>query len=204
MAYFFKKFPQITYAFKDTPNDTRTVSNILTAFFLRRLSFEKSLVFQKYTVKDNDIPESLSKTLYNSTLYYWALLIINNIINPYLEWSLPEDILVKFVEEKYKDGVRYKKKDGTFKTLQNSQGIYGIHHFVNTVTERRCDDVEDEAFRTIYEEDPYLIGQNISPVTNLQYENELNLQRRLITIINPQRITRFEEDFIRMLKGISV
>lgn len=195
--HFFTHFPVINYQFD---NEEKKVTNILSAFFYRRMAFQKTLFFQQYTIKDEDIPESLSNTIYKSPLYYWSFLTLNNAIDPYTDWVMPGDTLDSFVEKKYRVGRIIKKKTGN-EILPLSSGKYGIHHFYNINTERVCDDIDDEYYRMKYQEDPLSIGQNIIPVTNIAYEKEDNFKRRTITIVNPRMILKFEDDFKKMLKG---
>lgn len=114
MAFFFKKFPKTDYAFVSEPKNKKTITNILTAFFLRKISFVQNLIYSSYTIKDDDTPESLSKKFYNNPQYYWTPLVINNIIDPYSEWAMPPDILERFTAKKYKDGKNLKKVDRHF------------------------------------------------------------------------------------------
>lgn len=204
MAFFFKKFDKIGYSFINDPNQKKQVTNILTAFFLRKVSSYKSLIFQKYSVRDDDSIESLSDKVYDNPMHYWTFLVVNNIIDPFSEWAKDSYILEKFVAKKYKVGKQIKKKDGTTVTIPFSSGTGGIHHFINIKTGRRCDDVEDAFYRERYAIDPKSIGKNIIPVTNLAYEQELDLEKREISIVAKKFILDFEEDFSKMLyKGRS-
>lgn len=199
--FFFKKFPKTDYGFIDTPNEKRVVTNILTAFFLRKVKSLKAMIFQKYTIRDDDSVESLSYKMYRDPLHYWSILIVNNIIDPFTEWAQPFDMLEKFVMKKYAEGIKFKKADGTEEALVGSVGFEGVHHFFNVMTDRQCDDVEDAYYRSIWIQNPARIGKNILPVTNFEYERLLDLERRQILLVQPGQIARFEDDFSKMLQG---
>ena len=201
MAYFFKKFEKIDYAFISDPTNKKQVTNILTSFFLRKTKALKSVIFQKYTVKDEDSIESLSDKLYSSPLHYRTLLIVNDIIDPFSEWAKDSYLLEKFVSKKYAEGKKMLKTDGSFYTVPFSSGLEGIHHFMNINTGRICDDVEDEFYRSKYAINPSSIGKNIIPVTNIQFESELDLENRSIYIISKNHLLEFEENFNQMLMG---
>jgi hypothetical protein len=201
MAFFFKKFPKTEYAFINDPKNKKTVTNILTAFFLRKLGFNQNLMYESYVIKDNDTLESLSNMIYKTPLHYWTILVVNDIIDPYTEWAMPSDILEKFTAKKYKDGKKLKRTDGTFYQIPFSAGIEGIHHFFNIQTGRQCDEFEDAYYREMYELNPAYLGNNIIPVSNLSYESDLNLKKRQIYLVNRNQITSFEEDFNKMLSG---
>lgn len=199
MAFFFKKFDKIGYAFINDPNQKKQVTNILTAFFLRKVSAYKAFLFQRYGVKDEDSLESLSDKLYGSPSHYWTFLVVNDIVDPFSEWVKESDIVEKFAAKKYLNGRQLKKTDGTTTTIPFSSGIGGIHHFININTGRVCDDVEDAFYREKYALDPKSIGKNIIPITNLGYEKELDIERREISIVAKNFILDFEEDFSKML-----
>ena len=199
MAFFFKKFEKMGYAFINDPSQRKQVTNILTAFFLRKVSAYKSFLFQKYNVRDDDSIESLSDKLYGTPSHYWTFLVINDIIDPFSEWIKDSYLLEKFVARKYRDGKILQKADGTTTMVPLSSGTGGIHHFVNINTGRICDDVEDEFYRESYALDPQSIGKNIIPVTNMSYENDLDIERRAISIVSKNYILDFEEDFGKML-----
>ena len=199
MAFFFKNFDTIGYGFINNLGNKKHVTNILTAFFVRKVSGYKALLFQKYSLRDDGSIESLSDKLYSTPLHYWTFLVVNDIIDPFSEWSKNSYLLEKFTERKYREGKKLKKLDGTVTTVPFSSGTGGIHHFININTGRVCDDVEDEFYREKYANDPKSIGKNIIPVTNLSYESELDLQKREINIVDKKYILDFEEDFSKML-----
>lgn len=199
MAFFFKKFDKISYSFVNDPSQKKQVHNILTAFFLRKVSSYKAFLFQRYGVRDDDSLESLSDKIYGNPSHYWTFLVVNDIIDPYSEWAKDSYLLEKFVAKKYQAGKQVKKVDGTIVTVPFSSGTGGIHHFININTGRVCDDVEDEFYREKYANDPKSVGKNIIPVTNISYESDLDIERREISIVAKNFILDFEEDFGKML-----
>lgn len=202
--FFFFKFPKMSYGFVSKPNEKKIVTNILTAFFLRKINTLKSMIFNQYTIRDDDSVESLSHKFYKDPMYYWSILLVNDIIDPYTEWAMPTDVLEVFVAKKYLNGVQQQLTDGTMYTVPHSSGVGGIHHFFNVQTGRVCDDLEDEYYRGLWERNPQKVGNNILPVTNFEYEREVNLERRKIILVIPSQIISFQEDFNKMLRGTQV
>lgn len=197
--FFFTNFPIIDYTIE--PN-TKQVTDILTAFFLRRVEGLRTAFFHQYIIKDEDTPESLSYKLYKDPLYYWSLLISNDIINPYTEWVIPSSAIMGYVEKKYQYGIRNKLIDGTYRTLDLSIGINGIHHFIQDDTGDTCDEVDDILYRSLLYTLAWNSVTNITPVTNIEFEQTDNLQKRIILVVAPQNITQFQDKFSKMLKGI--
>jgi len=79
-------------------------NNIITDIF-KRLNFsetvKKSSYVENYTIKDKDIPESLSTILYNNPRYNYYILLLNNIQNIFEEWPISYSLFVEFLEKKY-------------------------------------------------------------------------------------------------------
>jgi hypothetical protein len=199
---FFQKFQKIPYAFIDDPKDSKFVTNILSAFHLKRMKSNKSLIFQSYTLKDTDTPEKLALDLFQNYQYYWTTLVLNGIIDPFYEWVMDNETLVDFTTKKYVDGIPIKLANGTTEPLLLSEGLNGIHHFINVDLDNlQVDEYDDRFYRELYDADPTSIGDNIVPVTNLTYEQEINLSSRIQSIVNPRLISTFVESYNKMIQG---
>lgn len=177
---FFSQFPRINYT---TDKLTRTVTNICTAFLLKRIRVDDSFVFQRYIVQDGDTPEVVSEKLYSTPDYYWVILLVNSIVNPMTEWYMDSRMIEAFAEAKYADGAQ------------------GIHHFFDTTINRICDDVDDKKLRKLIGTQDF--PAEIRPITNYQFEIDQNDERREIIVINPRAIGDFVEDFQTMIAGRS-
>lgn len=100
----FKNYPFIKYSFE--PWKYRT---IVDRFF--KLDFfdnflHKNISFFKETViNDNETPEDVSIRVYHDDKYWFLILLINGITDPFFEWILTNDELLeyskKFVTENY-------------------------------------------------------------------------------------------------------
>lgn len=55
----------------------------------------------RYVIQSGETPASVAYSLYTSERYEWIIHCMNNIVNPYYEWPLTEDMFYKYVEEKY-------------------------------------------------------------------------------------------------------
>lgn len=175
---FFKYFPRINYSVDGLP---RNVVNISTSFLLKRMRLDDSLLFQRYIVQDGETPESVSEKIYKTPKYYWTILLANNIMDPMTKWLMESSMIEGFVNAKYPDN------------------ITGIHHFYDTAAERICDDVDDAHLRTLVGTPDF--PSEIMPVTNYQHELNLNEERREIVVVNPRAISRFADDYQRMLES---
>lgn len=170
----FRYFKKIYY------NDNgikREVSNIVNAFVLRRVEIEYASMFQKYRIEGRETPESISDKMYGTVDFYWTIMLVNNIIDPYTDWATDFYEIEQLCEKKY------------------PSGIEGIHHFFNVNKNRMCDDYDDYVYRIQYTQNPESLPEYIRPVTNFEYEQDRNGMKRDITIIHPRAIRKFVEDF---------
>ena len=174
MKTFFQDFPKTTTTIDGISHQ---ITDITTAYQLITNKNEHIFFYQKYFVADGETPEIISQKIYNDPAYYWTILIVNNIINPYTDWVKYGQPFLNWINEKYPDGLN------------------GIHHFWNVNTNSLCDDYDDKAFRLIIGNLP----AHINPVTNLEYETEENNKKREINIISTKYISQFAGYFSKML-----
>lgn len=199
---FFKKFPKTNYALEGNAKD---VVNILTASLPQHLNVDKSYVFQRVLIGSGQRPESLAEDLYKEPNYYWTLLVVNDIVNPYLGWPMSDEELEDYVQRRY----------GT---------PYAVHHFYDVRNNRLVDDVDDAYFRDVFEGADYEIAANgdilvtndnesisvslssilpewVMPVSNLEYERELNDRRKQIVVVSPRYITQFVDAYNKAMSA---
>jgi len=174
MKTFFQDFPKTTTTIDGI---SHLITDITTAYQLITTKNDNIFFYQKYFVADGETPEIISQKIYNTPLYYWTILMVNNIINPYTDWVKYGQPFLKWIDAKYTDGLN------------------GIHHFYNVDTNSLCDDYDDKRFRLMIGSLP----SHINPITNLEYEVDENNKKREITIISTKYISQFYTNFSKML-----
>lgn len=185
MAYF-NRFPYIYY--QAAQNDPKIVKDIL-----RRVAYRMSIrnevrMFLAYNLKDTDTPEVVAERLYGRPDLHWVILILNDMFNRWADWPLPQDRLRAFVIEKYGAGNElethhYELIDGTWTNgpiyledsddynLQDSAGEFlAVQNIVTN------------------------IGQPL-PVSNTEYEDRQNEEKRKIRILRPDYVPALIEEF---------
>lgn len=128
-------------------------------------------------------PEQLSDDIYGDPKYFWTILLINNIINPFIDWYMIEDHL-------YDYAIR----------LYGEDHILDVKYFENTDTKEIITGDDAERFLEMMENDIPL-PEYIMYVTNLDYEKIKNENKKIVNIIPPSSINRFVEDVKSILKG---
>lgn len=174
MIDFFSHFPAVAY---DVDGFHKKAANIAIGEILVHNKIDTSYILWKRELFDGDTPVSVSDNVYGDTQFYWTILYINNIINPYTDWYMSQSEHELYVARKYEDK-------------------HGLHHFERRIGEEIAivDDVE-HAIELNKWKNHLPQGLYIFPVTNLEYERALNDLRRTITIISPKFINEFAEEF---------
>jgi len=193
MPSYFKQVPNFEYVSRlpDAKiSDYITVKNLFKKGELRQDIFQDLTFFTKYQIQGNDRPDNVAFEVYNDSTLDWLVLLCNNIINVQTEWPLPQNDFDRFVLEKY----------GDYNTLYN-----GIHHYetpeiknsqgVVLVSEGL--QVESDYSISYYD---FFIDQQITltniaiPVTNYEYEENLENQKRNIFILKSQYLNVVLDD----------
>ena len=101
MARFFRYFPKTLYYSKLDSKSLDTITNILTRFKFENSFKENSVTYYEYDIKDSDTPEIIASKFYDSPEKHWAVLLINDIIDPQWDWPMDQGTMIKFIESKY-------------------------------------------------------------------------------------------------------
>ena len=165
---YFKMFPLISYDAKGNGNTT-----LMTDVF-RRVKLKSGLVnqivdFDYYNVQDGETPEMIAYKYYGDSQLHWTIMVINDIIDYYHDWPMSVQRFEQYIKEKY----------------TNPQAI---HHYEITQTSGDTTETID-------------VGMNVTDygsaavVSNYQYEQKLQDEKRQIRLVQPRFIGRFVEDF---------
>lgn len=171
MSYF-KKFPKFNY-------DTEQAVNILTAVLPSRMNIDNAYVYQNHRIGEGETAESIAEKIYSDANLYWTIFIVNNIINPFTDWPVQDDVFYEYVEKKY-------------------GSLTAINHYLDNRTNKMVDDLDDSKYRLM---NVSSLPFYIIPVSNEQHERNLNDQKRDISVINPRYINQFVEIYHNTVQG---
>jgi hypothetical protein len=186
MASYFRQVPNFEYVSRNKGeqyiSNYTQVKNLFKKGKLREDIFQDLAFFEKYSIIGDERPDNVAFKFYNDETLDWVILLSNNILNIQSEWPLPQRNFDTFLLEKYDDynalynGIHHYET----REIKNSQGI--------TLVPARLQ--VDSSYSFIYYDS--LTGQqvetgNISiPVTNYEYEVELNENKRNIFTLKPR------------------
>ena len=192
MSSYFSEVPDFEYVSRlpDAKiSDYIRVKNLFRRGFLREDIFQDLTFFTKYQVRGDDRPDNVAFEIYKDSTLDWLVLTANNIVNIQDEWPIPNSVFDELMTERY----------GTYENL-----IGGIHHY-ETVEVKDARDVvivnkglqvESTYSVTFFDEragDMKTVTPTI-PITNYQYEQKVNEEKRNIYLLKPKYLQVVRDD----------
>jgi len=152
-----------------------TQNQTLITDILRRVNLKgnvaaNTLVFDEYNVQDGDQPDIVARKYYGDSELHWIIVTINNITSRY-DWPLDQVALSDFVNDKY-------------------DNPDGIHHYEINATSG------DTTNKLIVASDT----DGALPVTNYEYEETLNDNKRRIRILDRSFVSKFTDEFRNLIR----
>ena len=172
---YFRNFPKVLIK----PSDDRfPITMTDTTRRVRFLDFVKNnyVVFDFYDVKDGETPEYIAHEYYGDSNLHWIILLSNNIVDIYTDWPKRVADFEQYVKNKYNDP-------------------YGTHHW-----EIPQESGDTTKMIEIPNESANTIPVDAIEVTNTEYEEILDNQRRRIRLVQPRFITQIKNEFIDKIK----
>ena len=192
MSSYFSEVPNFEYVSRlpDAKiSDYITVKNFFKKGFLREDIFQNLAFFTKYSITGNDRPDNVAFEIYQDSTLDWLVLMANNIVNIQNEWPISNPDFDELMLDKY----------GSYDTLFN-----GIHHY-ETIEVKDARDVkivsaglkvESDYSITFFDEraDQMKTVTPTIPVTNYQYEQKVNEDKRNIYLLQPRYVQVVRDD----------
>ena len=192
MSSYFSEVPNFEYVSRlpDAKiSDYITVKNFFKRGFLREDIFQNLTFFTKYQIQGSDRPDNVASQVYNDSTLDWLVLMSNNIVNIQNEWPLSNIDFDELMLDKY----------GSYDTLFN-----GVHHY-ETIEVKDARDVkilnaglkvESDYSITFFDEraDQMKTVTPTIPVTNYQYEQKVNEDKRNIYLLQPRYVQVVRDD----------
>ena len=198
MSNYFRQLPDFNYVSRlpDAKiSDYIKVKNLFKKGVLREDIFQNVSFFTKYKITGDKRPDNVAFDFYEDSNLDWLVLTCNNIINVYSEWPLQQIDFDRFLLEKY----------GTYDNI-----FSGVHHYETTevkdsnrVVMMKSGLKTGETFAFNYTDtrsDTLVELANISvPVTNYEYEIEIEDAKRNIFLLKPQYLSVVRDDLEEMM-----
>ena len=206
MSNYFRKLPNLNY-----PSLLKTRKSNLdfvqTKNLFRRAKVREDLLanfmqFDKYKIIGDERPDNVAEKVYGNSDLDWVVLMSNNIIDINNEWPLDQLQFNQYVSEKY-----------------TPQELASIHHYETREFRDRNNQlilpaglIVDENWSMEYLSGGQVRSTNtpsstsnmsekpVKSVTFLEFETNLNEEKRNINVLKPDLLGLFMKDFERVMK----
>lgn len=170
---YFSTFPVIPYDAVGN-NDFKFVTNLLRRVSIRAKVKTSTALFDTYDVKNGETPEMIAHKLYGDTEYHWIVLMMNDIVDRYHQWPMSTRQFLAHINNKYTN-------------------VDGIHHY--EIFQTSGDTTVKINIGTDNTDFP-----SATPVTNREYEQELQDELRRIKLLDPNYLEDFVTEFEELME----
>ena len=179
MGSFFSQFPKINYNLSGVNGNTNNVTDIFRRVKIRSKIADNVSLLDKYDVAEGEKPEDVAYKIYGDADYFWVVTLINNIVNRYYDWPLPEFVFQQYLKDKY----------------SNPDAIH--HYEVTQQSGKQAGEGPADYSHKLEVNSDYPGAQSVS---NREYENRLQDQKRQINILLPKYLSTFEDEFRNLIR----
>ena len=175
---YFQNFPLVLYDMKGD-KQKKLVTDIVKRVKVRSKILDSASLYQKYFVVQGERPEDVAFKHFGKSDLHWVILLTNNITDAYYGWPMS-----------YADFERYMKE-----TYTNPDGIH--HYEVTQPSGKQTGEGPSDYSHKLEVNSDYPGAQSVS---NREYENRLQDQKRQINILLPKYLATFEQEFRRLIR----
>ena len=190
---YFRNVPDFEYVSRAPEpkniSDYVAVKNLFKRGKLREEIFANLNFFTKYDIIGDERPDNIAFKFYGDETLDWIILLSNNILNIRTEWPMPQRAFDRFLIGKYKIG--NEDEEDTYNRIYN-----GIHHYESP-------EIKNSSGITILKKGlrippnftlryyDSLLEINVTesnfaiPITNFEFENQIQDKKRNIFILKP-------------------
>ena len=179
MGSFFSQFPRINYNLSGVNGNTNNVTDIFRRVKIRSKIADNVSLLDKYDVSEGEKPEDVAYKIYGDADYFWVVTLVNNIVNRYYDWPLPEFVFQQYLKDKY----------------SNPDAIH--HYEVTQQSGKQAGEGPADYSHKLEVNSDYPGAQSVS---NREYENRLQDHKRQINILLPKYLGVFEEEFRNLIR----
>ena len=168
MGSFFSQFPRINYNLSGVNGNTNNVTDIFRRVKIRSKIADNVTLLDKYDVSEGEKPEDVAYKIYGDADYFWVVTLVNNIVNRYYDWPLPEFVFQQYLKDKY----------------SNPDAIH--HYEVTQQSGKQAGEGPADYSHKLEVNSDYPGDQSVS---NREYENRLQDEKRQIDILLPKYLS---------------
>ena len=176
---YFSSFEKGFYDLKGDGNE-KLVTDLMTRVKVREKVVDEISLYDKYDVPSGERPEDTAFKHFGSSKYHWVILLTNNITDAYYDWPMSEQDFETFIRDKY----------------SNPDAIH--HYEVTTSSGKTTGNGPDDYSHKIEVNSDASGAQSVS---NREYEQRLQDNKRSIKLLNPAYLTTFVQEFNNLVRN---
>jgi hypothetical protein len=175
---YFRQFEKGFYDLKGDGKD-KLVVDLMTRVKVREKIIDEASLYDKYDVPSGERPEDTSFKHFGSAQYHWIILLTNSITDVYYDWPMSDQDFETFIRDKYANPD-------------------AIHHYEVTQSSGKTAAQGPNDYSYLIEVNSDASGAQ--SVSNREYEQRLQDQKRSINLLNPSYLTTFLEEFSNLVR----
>ena len=176
---YFKNFQKGLYDIKGDGNK-KLVTDLMTRVKVREKILDESALYDTYDVPSGEKPEDTSFKHFGSSKYHWVILLTNNITDRYYDWPLTEQDFETYMNDKY----------------TNPDAVH--HYEITQSSGPQTGSGPDDYSHKIEVNSTETGAQSVS---NREYEQRLQDEKRQIKLLNPNYLQTFIEEFNNLIRN---
>ena len=170
---YFTKFPYIIYDSVGN-GEFKIVTNLLRRVAIRSKIKVNTLFFDTYDVKEGETPEMIAHKLYGDSELHWIILLVNNVTERYHQWPKNNNQFLAYINDKYSN-------------------VDATHHYeISQTSGDTTIKIDIGTDNTDY--------PAASIVTNAEYEESLEDEKRKIRLLEPSYVGLFVDEFNSLME----
>ena len=205
MSKYFNYFPKTFYKLNENSNDVDVVTNITSRFGFEQAFKNNSAVYYEYNIQDSDTPEIIANKFYGSSERHWAVLMVNDIVDPQFDWPLDQRTIISYMNEKYSANASV-GQSGTAWAQSNIHSYYKVETRTTNSTGTKLESklqIDANTYANVAATTTNLTlddGNSITITTTKEtksyydYEIEQNETKRTIKLLKPEFVSSIEEE----------
>ena len=197
MSNYFRKVPDFEYVSRlpdSKISDYITVKNIFKKNELRPDIFNDATVFTDYQIKGDDRPDNVAFEIYKDPTLDWLILLSNNILNIQTEWPLLQNDFDRFLLDKYETYEKiHEVHHYETKEIKDSAGVVMVPQGLHVAVDYSITYWDNTMRGYVVETDAP------EPVTNYQYESDIENRKRNIKILKARYLGIVRDDMKQLM-----
>lgn len=212
MPKYFSKFPKLFYKLDETSPET--VTNLTAKFKFNDGLADNSVAFYEYDVSDGETPELIAAKMYDDPEKHWAILYVNNIINPQNDWLMDQKSLSLYIDKKYEANANISNNETGLSWAESNIHSYYIietqtnQRTKNKITKKTQIDQSTYANTNASTTNYALTDGNLITIqiekeilTYYDYESEQNENKRTIKILKREVVDLLDVELTKVFSS---